>query len=107
MRITCAGPHLTVLGANGAIYMWTSGDFVNICVLRHEEPITAMCLNRKGDRVATYGLKTTKHWSIPSGQLHCCVPNIPDIKAMVLRFAENDKKIIAGMDDSRIRYLNT
>jgi len=106
-RITCAGPHLAVLGANGAIYIWTSHDFVNVCVVRHKEPITAMCLNRKGDRVATYGLQTTKHWSIPSGQLLYCAQNNPDIKAMVLRYAENDKKILAGMDDNRVCYLNT
>ncbi|KYG47040.1 hypothetical protein M433DRAFT_63914 [Acidomyces richmondensis BFW] len=105
-RITCAGSHLAVVEANGLIYIWNTRDFVSTRTLYHEEPITAMCLNRKGDRLATYGLQTTKHWSIPSGELLCCAKNIPDIKAMAVRYAENDKKILAGMDDNRIRYLN-
>ncbi|KKY18181.1 putative wd40 repeat-containing protein [Phaeomoniella chlamydospora] len=104
-KITSAGPYIAVLGFTGTTYIWNSHNFSEVGSTSHGEPITAFCLNRKGDTLATYGLSTTKCWSIPSGKLLCTVANVPDVKAMTLEFSERDSNLITGGDDRIIRHL--
>lgn len=106
-KIACAGQHLAVLGSAGAVFLWNSYNFAKICTLRHYEPVTAICFNNKGNKLVTYGLRSVKLWSIPSGQLLSTTLNPDDTKAMTIVFAENDTKILTGSDDKVIRYLRT
>jgi WD40 repeat protein/pimeloyl-ACP methyl ester carboxylesterase len=106
-NVTCAAQNLAVLGSTGTVYLWNSSNFTETCTLRHQEPVTAFCLNNKGNKLVTYGLRNTKFWSVPSGQLLSCTPNPADSKAMSIIFAENDAKVLTGSDDRVIRYLNT
>ncbi|KAK5682670.1 hypothetical protein LTS10_005799 [Elasticomyces elasticus] len=106
-KVTGAGSHLAVLGASGAVYVWNAHSFADACTLRHGEPVTAMCLNKRGDRLATYGLKSIKRWSIPSGELIGSTTNVPDVRAMALEYAHNDKRLLAGTDDKFVRFLDT
>jgi len=106
-NVTCAAQNLAVLGSTGAIYLWNSFNFTEICTLRHQEPVTVFCVNNKGNKIVTYGLRNTKFWSIPSGQLLSCIPNPSDAKAMSIVFAENDAKVLTGSDDRVVRYLHT
>ena len=106
-NVTCAAHHLAVLGSTGTVYLWNSSNFTESCTIRHHEPVTAFRLNTKGNKLVTYGLRNTKFWSVPSGQLLSCVPNPADSKAMSIIFAENDAKVLTGSDDRVIRYLHT
>lgn len=105
-KVTCAAHNLAVLGSTGTVYLWNSSNFTEICTLQHQEPVTAICLNNKGNKIVTYGLRNTKFWSVPSGQLLSCVQNPADSKAMTITFAENDAKILTGSDDRVVRYLH-
>jgi WD40 repeat protein/pimeloyl-ACP methyl ester carboxylesterase len=107
LKITCAGQQIAALGSSGTVYLWNSENFSEACTLRHQEPVTAICLNQKGNKLVSYGLRNTKLWSIPSGQLLSSWPNPEDSKAMSLTFSENDTKILAGSDDKVIRFLRT
>ena len=104
-NVTCAAAFLAVLGASGTVYVWNASNFSEVCSVRHMEPVTAFCLNRKGSRCVTYGLRSTKIWSIPSGQLLSCTHNPADSKAISMTFADNDAKVLMGSDDRGIRYL--
>ncbi|KAG8525535.1 uncharacterized protein KY384_009179 [Bacidia gigantensis] len=104
-NVICAAQRLAVLGSSGNIYLWSSSNFVELCTLQHREPITTFCFNNKGSKIVSYGLRTTKIWSVPSSELLSCIPNPRDIKAMSISFAENDAKILSGSDDRGIRYV--
>ena len=106
-NVACAAHNLAVLGSAGTVYIWDSSNFIGICTLRHREPVTAFCMNSKGSKLVTYGLRNTKLWSVPSGQLVSCIPNPVDSKAMSITFAESDTKILTGSDDRSIRCLHT
>lgn len=105
-KIACTGSCVAVLGSAGTIFIYDSSNFSQICTLHHHEPITAVNANTKGTKLVTYGLRSTKLWSIPSGQLLQSTPNPPDSKSMTITFAENDSKIITGGDDKIIRFIN-
>jgi hypothetical protein len=104
--IACAGSCVAVLGSAGTIFVYDASNFSQLCTLHHHEPMTAICANNKGTKLVTYGLRSTKLWSIPSGQLLQSTPNPPDSKSMTITFAENDSKILTGGDDKIIRFIN-
>ena len=106
-NIVCAAELLAVLGSSGTVYIWNASNFSEICIVRHQEPVTSFCINRKGSLCVTYGLRSTKFWSIPSGQILSCTPNPAYSKAMSMTFAENDAKVLMGSDDREIRYMQT
>ena len=106
-NVTCAAQSIAVLGSTGTVYIWNFPNFTETCTLRHQEPVTAFCLNSKGNRAVTNGLQNAKFWSIPSGELLSCTPNPANSKAMSITFVENDAKVLAGSDDRVIHYLYT
>jgi WD40 repeat protein len=106
-KIVCSGRHIAVLGSGGSVFLWSSYNFAEVCTLRHQEPVTAFCFNNKGSQLVTYGLRSTKLWSIPSSQLLSSILNPADCKAMDIVFAENDTKILTGSDDNVIRSIST
>ena len=106
-NIACAADILAVLGSSGTVYIWNASNFSEVCKVRHKEPVTSFCLNSKGSICVTYGLRSTKFWSIPSAQILSCTPNPADSKAMSMMFADNDAKVLMGSDDREVRYLQT
>lgn len=104
-KIACAGSHLAVLSSTGVVYIWDTSNFTEIGKISHGEPVTAITLNGNGQRLATYGLKTSKIWSVTGGKLLSSAENPPNTKAMVITFAESDRRLLAGGDDNIIRYI--
>ncbi|KAL3419421.1 NACHT and WD domain-containing protein [Phlyctema vagabunda] len=105
--ITCGGQHIAVSTSTGSVQVWNSDNFTEVCTLRHGEPILAMCFNKKGTQMVSYGLRSSKLWAVPSGKLLSVATNPVDVKAMAIMFSENGTKIIAGGNDRVIRYLQT
>jgi len=104
-KIVCAGSHIAVLGSTGTVVVYNSSNFADLCTLHHHEPVISLCINTNGNKLATYGLRTTKLWSIPSGEIIHAAANPTDSKSMSIIFAENDTKILTGGDDKVIRYI--
>lgn len=107
LKIACASQYIAVLDSVGNIFVWNSYSFGEICTLRQGEPVTAICFNNRGDKLVSCGLRFTKCWSVPLGQLLSTTSNPNNAKAMTIIFAENDTKILTGSDDRKIRYLRT
>ncbi|KAH8778620.1 hypothetical protein F5883DRAFT_626595 [Diaporthe sp. PMI_573] len=107
-KISSAGKHLAVLalGPPGATYVWDAINFTRVCVLEHGEAVVAMVLNARGTMLATYGLKTTKIWSIPSATLLGSSANPRYVKAKTLVFTEGDQGLLLGGDDNVIRSIS-
>ena len=105
LRVLCSSKYVAVLSSTGTIVVWKSANFEEICTLQHGEPVTALCFNGRGDELVSYGLRTTKLWSLPSGQNLSSVPNPVDVKAMTISFTDHEQKILTGSDDRKIRYF--
>lgn len=106
MKIVSVGPHIAVLTYGGRVYIWSSIDFGQLCVLRHGEAVTNMSMNTKGDILVTYGLKITTVWDIPGGSIRMQVPNGCSSRTLSLSFVMSDEKIVTVNDDRSIRVLN-
>ncbi|KAI1307431.1 hypothetical protein F5Y03DRAFT_352235 [Xylaria venustula] len=104
-EIACAAKHLAVLDSNGSVHLWDTSSFSDISVIHHGEPVTAFAVNGNGDKLCTYGLKSTKLWSILSGELIGSTASLPYIKAKAIVFADNDSKLLLGTDDNAIRHM--
>ena len=104
-NVACAAQYIAILGST-SVYIWDCTNFSEICTLRHQEPVMVCCLNDRGNKVVTCGLRNTKLWSVPSGRLLSCIPNPADTRAMAISFADNDARIMVGSDDNTIRYLH-
>ena len=105
-KMACAGHCVAVLGANGRIIVWNFQTFMEVHVIEHGEPITSMVLNVQGDKLATYGLQTTKLWAIPSGGILYSVGNNVEARAITLSFTNNDTRILAGFNDRAVRFFD-
>ena len=105
-KLACAGQYAAVLGANGRIVVWDFQTFMEVHVVEHGEPVTSMVLNAQGDKLATYGLQTTKLWAIPSGGTLYSVSNNVEARAIALSFTSNDTRILAGFDDRAVRFFD-
>ena len=104
-KLACAGQHVVVLGGDGRIAVWNFQTFMEVHVVEHGEPVTSIVLNSQGDKLATYGLQTTKLWAIPSGDILYSVSNNLEARAITLSFARNDTRILAGFDDRAVRFF--
>ncbi|EFX02462.1 3-hydroxyacyl-CoA dehydrogenase [Grosmannia clavigera kw1407] len=103
-NITCAGTLITVLGPNGVITLWNAIDFSEVGMITHGEPVTATALSDNGQKLATYGLATTKLWAIPAGKLLSSTQNPANIKAVSLAFGDNDGTLWVSGDDNVVRH---
>lgn len=106
-NIACASQYVAVLGSSGSIFLGNAYNLTEVCTLRHNESVIVLSPNKKGNKLVSYGLRSTKLWSLPSGQLLSTIPNPNDSKAMAIAFTENDQKILIGSDDRKIRSLQT
>lgn len=79
---------------------------MEVRVAEHGEPVTCMVLNAQGDKLATYGLQTTKLCAIPSGVTLYSVSNDMEARAITLFFTNNDTRILAGFDDRAVRFFD-
>ncbi|CAI6043794.1 unnamed protein product [Clonostachys chloroleuca] len=103
-RIACAVKHLAVLELNGRVRIWDPSSFMENRCISHPEPVTAMAFNANGTKLVTYGLRTTRIWSVASGRELLAFNNPPLTKAMKISFIEKDTKLLFGGDDNTIRY---
>ncbi|KAI0011853.1 hypothetical protein F4779DRAFT_160175 [Xylariaceae sp. FL0662B] len=104
-EIACVGKYLAVVSFTGTVHIWDASNFAEVVIISHGEPVTAMALNGNGAKLSTYGTKSTKLWSIPSGKLLSSVGNPPYTKARAMAFAEDEHKLLVGGDDNIVRYV--
>jgi hypothetical protein len=64
-----------------------------------------MAFSNSGDRIASYGFRTTKMWFITTGRLNFTVSHPINGRAIEVTFSGDDSKLIIGCDDRNVRFL--
>ncbi|KAI1394272.1 uncharacterized protein F4822DRAFT_435924 [Hypoxylon trugodes] len=88
-EIICVGKYLVVLGSTGIVHVWDTSGSADVVAMAHGEVVTAMATNRVGTKIVTYGMKSTKIWALPSGDLLNSTANPPFTKALAIAFYDN------------------
>ena len=75
--------------------------------MHHDEFVQDICFTNDDDkRLVSYGFRSTKIWSLPSGGLTATVPNPINVKALAIAVARHGTKVMIGSDDKRILQLD-
>ncbi|KAJ5774116.1 Cytochrome cd1-nitrite reductase-like C-terminal heme d1 [Penicillium paradoxum] len=101
--IVCAGDNFAVLTRRGVITLYNSTTFETRHVLKHAEEVSAMRFSRNSHLLATYGYRSTKVWSVNSGQIIHRIKNPAGSPILSLTFCTDDTKIIIGSADRLLR----
>jgi WD40 repeat protein len=104
-QIVHAAKYLAVLASTGVVHIWDASNLIELVTITHREPVIRVTLNENGTKLATYGLRSTKIWLIPSGRLLFIIKNPSNTKALDLSFADGDRRLLVGGDDNTIRHI--
>lgn len=108
-RISASSAHLAVLNSKGNVFLYDSRDFRESSCgpIQHHERVYMMELNGSATLLATYGYRTVKIWEVPSGLCKFSVSNVESKpRPLAMRFSRNNKTLLVGTDDKKIRSLN-
>lgn len=103
IAVICSSNLIAVLTAVGDIYMYNSTTFDLKQVLSHAERVCAMSFSTCSTFLATYGFRTTKVWSVNTGNVIQNIRNPPGSRAFTIGFAADNKELIIGSNDRLIR----
>jgi WD40 repeat protein len=108
-RISAASTQLAIFNTQGNVLLYDSVDFheSSCSPINHHERVYMMELNNSATLLATYGYRTVKIWELPSGLCKHTVPNVHSKpRPLAMRFPRNNKTLLVGTDDKKIRSLN-
>ncbi|PWY79408.1 hypothetical protein BO94DRAFT_603056 [Aspergillus sclerotioniger CBS 115572] len=106
IKLSCSTRYIAVLSISGTTFVWDNISFRLVCTLRHQEAVTAMSFNRRGEKIITFGLQTTKLWSIPTGDVWVTIINPVDSRALAIAFGEADDRVFVACTNRQIHCLN-
>ncbi|MBE3044903.1 WD40 repeat domain-containing protein, partial [Candidatus Bathyarchaeota archaeon] len=89
----------------GRIQLWDTVIFQEYKMLVAEQPICAIAFSQSGSLLACYGLDTTYVWKVSDGTIVAKVPNPLREKAIALKFAPREGRIIIATDLRRVYQL--
>lgn len=96
--LASSGRYLAVADDSGTVTLWDCTTFQETRRLEHQERISAMSFNSRGDQIATYGTTSTILWSPHSGKALRNLVNLREISALCLSYVENDTILLVGSD---------
>ncbi|KAK6954764.1 hypothetical protein Daesc_004733 [Daldinia eschscholtzii] len=101
----------TLLGVHASknVFMYDSSTFEEFVAspIDHGELIYRIELNNTATLLATYGYKTTKIWETSTGKCRLSVDNIASKpRPLSMIFAKDNKNLLVGSEDRRIRSLD-
>jgi WD40 repeat protein len=103
VKIKCLENHFAILVADGTVILYHSMACEELRRFPHGERVLAMQFNNAGDKLVTYGFRSTRVWSLSTArQLHC-ISNPNDTKALAVTFAANDTAVLTCSEDRAIR----
>jgi WD40 repeat protein len=100
--VCCSAKYLALAASSGLVKLWDSTTFRHIITIEHGERISDFCFGEKGDRLATYGYRTTRIWESQTGRLLYSIENSVEMQAMSLKFSQNDSVLLMATDRSCI-----
>lgn len=96
--IRCSAHYLAISTSAKTITVWSTISFEEIVTMVHDEHIFQICFNGSGDRLVSYGSRTTRMWSLPDGLEVLCIPSLSNTKPLELTFMENDAAVLTCSD---------
>ena len=103
IAIVCSGDRFAVLTSAGLINLYNSTTFEVQRTLTHAERVCAMSFSNCSNLLVTYGFRTTKVWSVNTGQVLHQIRNPMGSRAFTIKFSTGDTKLIIGSNDRLIR----
>jgi WD40 repeat protein len=105
-QLLTAGKYVAALASSNTVHVWDTVNFSECAAIADEEAIISVAMNSTGTRLATYGMKETKMWSLPENKLLGRTINPSQSKPMTMIFHDKDRSLLSGGDDNVIRRLN-
>ncbi|KAI0515458.1 NACHT and WD domain protein [Xylaria bambusicola] len=107
--IAAAGAHIAMLAVSGNVFIYDSSTFEETSMnpINHHERVYRMELDRTASLLVTYGYRTTKIWELPDGKCRLSVNNLAARpRPLTMLLTNNNKTLLVGFDDRRIRSIN-
>ena len=102
--IVCSGDHFAVLTSTGLIVLYSSTTIEMKQTLTHAERVCAMSFSGCSNLLVTYGFRTTKVWSVNTGQIMYQIRNPMGSRAFTIQFCAGDTELVIGSNDRLIRF---
>jgi WD40 repeat protein len=103
LAVLCSGAHIAALTAVGNILLYNAETFEIKRTLAHGERVCTMNFSSCSNLVVTYGFRTTKVWSVNTGQIMHEIRNPPGSRAFSITFSAGRTELAAGSSDRLIR----
>ncbi|KAL8781299.1 MAG: hypothetical protein Q9213_006074 [Squamulea squamosa] len=104
--ILCSGLRIAIVASTGQIFLYDSSTFQETNVLPHRENVCTINFTANGDKLVTYGFKTTRVWDVTSGRQLCKVKNPAIGRALHITFANHDTTLLTASNDKAVRIAS-
>ena len=106
VAVVCSASQFAVVTGVGGINLYDSTTFDLQRTLSHKERVCAISFSSCSNLLATYGFRTTKVWSVGTGNPLHQVSNPSGSRAFTITFTADDTKLVIGSNDRLIRVAN-
>lgn len=105
-NLCCASNMIAALASSSIVHLWDATNFMDIGRITHGEAVLSMAMTDNGSKLITYGLTTTKLWSLPEGSMLASAASVTNTNATNMAFSPSYDRILAGFDDNTIRHIS-
>lgn len=100
--VLCSGSRFAIFMATGSIILYDSITFEVERKLTHGEMVFAVAFSNCSTLLVSYGFRTTKVWSVDTGQILHQIDNPRRIRPLAIKFSPKSQKLLVGSSDRRI-----
>ncbi|KAL8940309.1 MAG: hypothetical protein Q9216_002864 [Gyalolechia sp. 2 TL-2023] len=107
--ISAIGVQIATLVPSGTVFLHDSSNFEETVAspIKHGGRIYTMVSNTSATLLVTYGYHTIKLWQTRTGNCRLSVDNLQSRpRPLAMLFMDDDKSLLVGSDDRRIRALD-
>jgi WD40 repeat protein len=105
LRVMCLDRYFAILISDGTVILYHSMTCEETRRFPHGERVLTMRFSNGGDKLVTYGFRTTKVWNVSSARQMHSIANPVGTKALAIAFAAKDTAILTCSEDRVIRQL--
>ena len=97
---------ITLVSSSGTVIVWHAETCEQARILKHEEFVSFITMNRSGTLLATAGTHSYFIWDISSGKRLFHLQKTDRALTMALAFGDSGSELIIGLDDCSITCYN-
>lgn len=102
-RIKVLDNSFAILLTDGTVVLYHSVTCEELRRFKHGERVLHMQFSVAGDRLVTYGFRTTKIWNVATASEMESIPNPPRTKALAITFVLGDTAVLTCSEDRVVR----